>query len=278
MDSASLNQLPFFATDPVVRLEPLTGLSHRNWRAITTAKQAFFVREYQAKPLQLSRYKELKCQLRAAAAGFAPVPLYYDAGKGILITQFLERATHFQYSPECVAPLVTALAAFHQFPVKTAQLDSLLYLQQLKAAIAPAVFFDEVLFCQLQQAAAAHAALEQDMVLCHRDLTTENILSEQQQLYFIDFEYVCRADASFDLATLCLHNQLSQHEETELLQNYRAVRGLGGNTDVSMRKLQLAKIIYSGWCWLWYLMMPGYTAKADHWRQQLQQQLLLYFP
>ena len=39
------------------------------------------------------------------------------------------------------------------------------------------------------------------------------------------------------------------------------------------QRLQLAKCLYSGFCWLWYQATPGLHQSANSWQQRLQQLL-----
>lgn len=261
-----LNQLAFFSEQPVIRLVALPGHSHRNWLVITATGQ-FFVRCYQPSAFSLSRFTELKCQLKAARAGFSPPPLYYNASSSTLITEFLSDNQPFVYSSLSAQQLAASLAMFHQFRIKTFFLDSVGYLQQLKSAVADVLQVEEQLFGYLLQAAAKHAALPQDMVLCHRDLNPDNILLSQQQVYLIDFEYVCRADYSFDLASFSVHQQLDALTEQQWLHYYRSVRPVKDDIEMMRHKVALAKLIYAGWCWLWYLAFPAYQQQALYWQQ-----------
>lgn len=267
-----IEQLPFFAGKTVCQMVALPGYSHHNWQVITR-QEHFFVRQYLPDKLQLSRFREIKCQLAAAKNGFSPEPLAYYAERGILITRFLPDAQPFCYNAHHSELLATSVAQFHRFTVKAPLLQSVDYLYQLRHAITESDLFDPALFSQLEQAAIAHAAVPQDLVLCHRDLSCDNILFSHNQLYLIDFEYVCRADYSFDLATVIVHNDLSDTESLQWLNQYRQQRPLTDTVELMIQKVRLAEIIYCGWCWLWYLMNPRYRKLAQHWQVLLQQRL-----
>lgn len=272
MSPKDLQQLPFFHGKQIVSAAVLASLSHQNWHITTREHGSFFVRVYQPDLLNLSHRMELKCQLKAARLGLAPAPLWYQQQPGVLISEYLTAAQHFHYQHSRAQELAQALATFHQCQLNVAMLDGVAYLQQLKAAVKAPSTVDLVLFAQLMALVKEHASLPQDMVLCHRDLTPENILLANDRLYLIDFEYVCLADASFDLATISFHHQLSATDEQHWLQCYANARGItGAELMLLWRKVTLAKAIYCGWCWLWYLTQPHYSELAQVWQQKLHE-------
>lgn len=269
-----LQQLPFFRDKSIISVSALPSLSHQNWHVTTAAHGSFFVRVYQPDLLNLSHCIELKCQLKAAGLGLAPTPLWYQQQPGVLISEYLAAAQHFQYQPARAQELAQLLATFHQGKLNVPALDGVAYLQQLKAAIKTESTMDTELFTQLMAVVKQHANLAQDTVLCHRDLTPENILLANDRLYLIDFEYVCLADASFDLATISFHHQLSANDELHWLQCYAHARGYNAAERALLRhKVVLAKTIYCGWCWLWYLAKPQYAVLAKTWQQKLHELL-----
>jgi thiamine kinase-like enzyme len=122
---------------------------------------------------------------------------------------------------------------------------------------------------RLLAAAKAFMALPQDIVLCHMDLHSGNMLLQQQKLWLIDFEYCQLADSSFDLAALSINLGMSRSEESKMLLYYLEHREQAA--DALLEKLNLAKQIYSGFCWLWYRNLPNNEAKAQRARDKLRQ-------
>lgn len=83
------------------------------------------------------------------------------------------------------------------------------------------------------------------------DLHVQNMLLWQNKLWLIDFEYCQLADVVFDLVALIVQFELSEAEQQLLLDNYRASRRDRCSTQL-VEKLALAKVVYAGFCWLWY--------------------------
>ena len=167
--------------------------------------------------------------------------------------------------------LIKQLVKMHQLNVQTPVLDTQLYLPRLREQIPEGVWqvADEGCYRQLEHVAEQFSALDQDMVLCHMDLHSGNILMQQQKLWFIDFEYCQKADSCFDLAALIINLDLNPQEESALLAEYVKARP-AAKPQLSAR-LALAKQLYIGFCWLWYLCLPDAQQKAALAKQKLQQ-------
>ena len=167
--------------------------------------------------------------------------------------------------------LVEKLVRLHRLTVQTPELQPAAYLRQLADDVPVAVRkqLDPVVMLKLLQAAEKFEGVPGDIVLCHMDLHSGNILLQQQRIWLIDFEYCQRADSSFDLAALSLNLQMNASEEQAMLAYYLQYRpqasvGLAG-------RLTLAKQLYSGFCWLWYLSLPDSDEKAMQALHKLRQ-------
>jgi len=62
---------------------------------------------------------------------------------------------------------------------------------------------------------------DDDYVLCHNDLLTNHLLlSADNSLKIIDWEYAAMGNRYFDLASCCLINKLEINESRELVKHY----------------------------------------------------------
>ncbi|RKX66015.1 MAG: hypothetical protein DRP42_03900 [Tenericutes bacterium] len=61
---------------------------------------------------------------------------------------------------------------------------------------------------------------KQDVVLCHGDLVTGNILFNVNEIEFIDFEYSGKSNRLFDLASFITERKLSQEQEDEFVSSF----------------------------------------------------------
>jgi thiamine kinase len=91
-----------------------------------------------------------------------------------------------------------------------------------------------------------HSNLQTSMMpcLCHNDLNAANILESQSnhhsQLCFLDWEYAAVSDPLFELAVICVSNELSDADKQYFLQAYM------GSTQA-----QQVSLTFDYWCWFY---------------------------
>ncbi len=247
-------QLEFFADHQPLLLKQLTQGHRTSSYQVQTDKGHYVVRHYGPSVLGVCRQQELRCQHAAAAAELAPAPLCLNNHQRMLITEFLPQAhpASTLYIRQHLPTLAQQLATLHQLPVQTAVLDPWLYLQQLKKQLEPHWTTQaQKIWLPLITAARDLQYFQADIGLCHMDLHAQNMLLWQQKLWLIDFEYCQLADVVFDLVALIVQFELSEPEQQQLLDSYRASRGPGCSAQL-LEKVELAKVVYAGFCWLWY--------------------------
>ena len=254
-------------------LQKLATSSTNDNYYIHTQRGHYLLRHYATFVTGVCRQQELRCQHAAAAIGIAPAPLCLNNHQRILITEFLTHARHFSWELHAseLPQLVQQLASLHRLSVQTPVLDTLLYLPRLREQVPAAGWSasDEASYQHLAAIAAAFSQVESDLVLCHMDLHSGNILMQSHKLWLIDFEYCQKADSCFDLAALIINLELDAAAEVDLLQQYVKLRPKAkGQLEL---RLTLAKQLYVGFCWLWYLTLPGASQKAEQAKQKLQQ-------
>lgn len=266
-------RLEFFANHQPLALQKLAASSTNDNFYIHTHRGHYLLRHYAPFVEGVCRQQELRCQHAAAAVDVAPAPLCLNNHQRMLVSEFLTHSRHFDWQLHQgeLWQLVSKLVCLHRLKVQTPVLDAELYLQQLKADIPTSLWAetDDADWQHLLAAAQAFVKLPQDIVLCHMDLHSGNILLQQQKIWLIDFEYCQRADSSFDLAALAINLEMSRSEESKMLLYYLEHRETAA--DALLDKLQLAKQIYSGFCWLWYKNLPNGAAKAQRARDKLRQ-------
>jgi len=266
-------RLEFFANHQPLALQKLAASSTNDNYYIHTQRGHYLLRHYAPFVEGVCRQQELRCQHAAAAVDVAPAPLCLNNHQRMLVSEFLTHSRHFDWQLHHgeLWQLINKLVSLHRLKVQTPVLDAVVYLQQLKADIAPELWVqaDDADWQRLLAAAQEFIRLPQDIVLCHMDLHSGNILLQQQKLWLIDFEYCQLADSSFDLAALAINLDMSQSEECKMLLYYLEHREHAATA--LQEKLQLAKQIYSGFCWLWYKNLPNGAAKAQRAKDKLRQ-------
>ena len=279
--TALCRHLEFFAAHPALAVTPLSnGELNLNYR-VETSRGVYAVRRYPPSSSGVCRQQELRCQHAAAVAGIAPAPLCLNNHLQVLISEFIQGGACFAVTERTIPILACPLVKLHQLGARTAVLHPVNYLQQLAKQTGQAfVSADARLFARLLATAEYYQTLPIDTVLCHLDLHGGNMLWTDQKLWLLDFEYAQSADSCLDLAAVSLNFQLSAESEQQLLSAYRKQRAHGAGTETEFSaKLALAKIIFSGFCWLWYLSLQqkltSCQQQAQYWQQQLAEQLAL---
>ncbi|MDP5134970.1 phosphotransferase [Rheinheimera baltica] len=263
-------RLEFFVSQPPLQVKPLShGESNQSYY-VKTARGEYVLRCYPAESM-VCRQQELRCQHAAAAQNLAPPPLCLNNHYQIMLSEYIPLGVAFDYNLHGATVLLTALAKFHQLSVQTPLLECSVYLQQLVMALPESDKPDAELVALLCNAAEQMHILQSDTVLCHLDLHADNILFAGQQLWLLDFEYSQLADSSLDLAAISLHFNLTPAQEMAMLQEYVGLRQQSELNTVIEKKLIAAKRLYCGFCWLWYLAIPGYQQQAKRWQQRLLQ-------
>ena len=262
-------RLEFFVSQPPLKVRALSqGESNQSFY-VSTALGEYVLRSYPVGS-DICRHQELRCQHAAAAKGLAPAPLCLNNHYQVMLSEYIPNGVAFDYTQHGSTLLLTALAAFHQLSVQTPQLEYPRYLQQLIKAVPTTFVIEPLLLAALQRAATKLQLLSTDIVLCHLDLHAGNLLFAADKLWLLDFEYSPLADSSLDLAAVSLHFNLTEQQEQLMLAEYVGYRGLAELLEPLRSKLFLAKQLYCGFCWLWYLAVPGYEAQAKRWQQRLQ--------
>ncbi|MAD75722.1 MAG: choline kinase [Rheinheimera sp.] len=283
--SALCRHLEFFAAHPALAVTPLSnGELNLNYQ-VETCRGMYALRRYPASSSGVCRQQELRCQHAAAVAGIAPAPLCLNNHLQVLISEFIQGGSRFEVTTQTIPILACTLAKLHKLRTRTALLQPVNYLQQLAQHVAESsghelLHADAPLFARLLRAAKHYQTLPTDEVLCHLDLHGGNMLWAKQKLWLLDFEYAQSADSCLDLAAVSLNFQLSAATEQQLLAAYQQHRAIGVGVDTALSaKLVLAKIIFSGFCWLWYLSLQqkltSCQQQAQYWQQQLTEQLAL---
>lgn len=253
-------------------LQKLAASSTNDNYYVHTQRGHYLVRHYRPDVAGVCRQQELRCQHAAAAVGVAPAPLCLNNHQRILISDFITHARHFSWELHRgeLAQLVEKLARLHRLRVQTPVLDPSVYLQQLRQKN-PQDWqsLDQQCWLLLQSAAAELLQLPLDQVLCHMDLHSGNILLQHQQLWLIDYEYCQQADSCFDLAALIINLELNAAEQQQLLALYVQCRPHAA--PALLQRLQLCKLLYCGFCWLWYRALPDAGNQSRLARQTLLQ-------
>lgn len=185
------------------------GLSNETWALTLDGTEAVARLSRGVQGTRLSPVEELRAM--ASAGSLAPNVL--STAPGLLVTQ-----RQVQRGPPPPVPYGEALARLHRLPpptIRTLDLGELLRSLPWTGPLAP-----------LENRVHSSRLPPATRVLCHHDLTPENLVWTGTQLFFIDWEYAALADPAFDL-TVALRHQPDAAARLALLTAYIDAGGPG---------------------------------------------------
>lgn len=215
--------------------------------------------------LGLDRAWEARVLERAVAADLAPVPVYCDPQRGILITRWVDGRP---WSPvdvrrqSNIARMAELMRRIHALPVPAParSMSPAKWVEYYGAALTrhPAVSAETSASLDAQGARDLSAAAARrltalsvlpgvDPVVCHSDLHSLNLVDRGDSLLLLDWEYAHAADPLWDLAGWSANNDLEDNVRHDLLASYTGRPP--ARTDYL--RLQLLGWLYDYVCLLW---------------------------
>ena len=248
IDSASLQLIQaFFSDDPIEDIQPLKGGWNNPVFKITcsSGKQVLF-RRFEKEGLA-SQQQQLEIQKYLSKLHLSPKVLYELPESLGFIQAFVIGEHHTKLTVQQIQYLGRQLAQFHQFPFNVSKVN----LQTLYAEVRSD---DQRLHAKLSKSLDVLLDMKPRYVVSHGDLVPQNILWQQKQCFFIDFEYVHLQDIGWDLAQISVEFQFTQTQTQKLICSYESVSPI---TDISSyhieRRVELLKPVYAWLCQKWWL-------------------------
>jgi len=212
-----------------VEPEPLSGgITNANF-VVADAGKKYFVRVGDDIPLHgVMRFNELAASQAAHAAGISPEVVF--SGPGVMVLQFIDGKTFAAEDvrkPDNLTRIIELVRKCHHtipdylsgpvlvfWPFQIVR-DYANTLSDGKTHITPE------LLRLLDVAQALEQAVGQvDMVFGHNDLLPANFIDDGKRIWLVDWDYAGFGSPLFDLGGLASNNELSEVQETELLENY----------------------------------------------------------
>lgn len=210
-----------------VQLTPLKGgVSNVSYKAVS-AQGSHVVRLGRDYPFhQVFRDTELAASLAAQEAGLSPAVTY--AAPGVMVVEFLEARTYGESDvrDNLVRCLDIVKRCHHEMGKRVRGRIGFFwvfqvirsYLHQLKDAGHAQAAHAAGWAAVVDRLEAAQEPLP--IVFGHHDLLPTNFLDDGQRLWLIDWEYGGFGTAMFDLANISANNQLSEAQDSALLEGY----------------------------------------------------------
>lgn len=212
-----------------VEPEPLSGgITNANF-VVTDAGKKYFVRVGDDIPLHgVMRFNELAASQAAHAAGISPEVIF--SAPGIMVLQFIDGKTFSSEDvrkPENLNRIIDLVRKCHHaipdylsgpalvfWPFQIVR-DYANTLSEEKDRMVP-----ELLRLLDISQALEKAVGPIELVFGHNDLLPANFIDDGKRIWLVDWDYAGFGSPLFDLGGLASNNELSEAQETELLENY----------------------------------------------------------
>ena len=164
----------------------------------------------------INRRHELAAITSAHHAGITPRVVC--SGHDFLVTEFLAGNSP---SLEDIAEIGLLFAKIHSLKVSTQPIDLLAHLQayQLQAFDQQIKPDKDIADCYRRVMALPKPNIT-TRVLCHQDLTLQNMIKTKDRIVAIDWEYARQSDPAYDLAVFTYTHELNQKQSSELIHGY----------------------------------------------------------
>lgn len=199
---------------------------------------------------QILRRSELAASLAASRCGLSPKVRYHEPG--VLVIDHIEARTLTEADirdDTTLARLLPVLKRCHsEIPLYLRGNAPLFWVFHVIRDYAATLQEANSAWCdrlpdlltrarQLESAAGPF-----DISFCHNDLLAANLLDDGNRLWLIDWEYAGFNTPLFDLGGLASNNQLTEHQQRWLLENYFE-RTLDESTWIRYQALKTASLL-----------------------------------
>lgn len=218
--------------ETIAHAEPMPGgLTNRNFKVTLSDGRHIACRIAGAGTADyLNRAAEKKNAMLMASLGISPEIYYFDTRNGSELVEFVEGKTlhpeDFQTDREVLAKAAQTMKTYHQSGFKLAgSFNPMHEIRTYARILSDNKYdhgyedFDDVRdkFFDLRD---IYVEYPPKKAPCHNDPLSENWIYDGERLTLIDWEYGGMNDPFFDLAALCVENDLDQEAETYFLQQY----------------------------------------------------------
>lgn len=197
------------------------------WLVIDDKEYVLKIHNPDTDRLGLNRENEIQILTFLKPFDLCPETIFYSPEHNFTLSHWLPgKIWHNQelQHPPALLQLAQKLKQLHGMPCDNLpEIDLLKRLQHYRMMIQKR--HGKLPGTELKVLTSAHkllASLQQILpsCLCHNDLISANILSNNQNLYFLDWEYAAVNNPLFELAVITQGNQLSETNQQYFLEQY----------------------------------------------------------
>jgi len=216
-------------------ISPLSGWTNHNYR-IEFKNQAYVLRiAGVGSEMYIDRQAEEKNINLAAHLGITTAPLFHDSATGIQLRPFIEGDVLDNQlgalPAHTIGKIGEVLRLLHNSPCKfTNKVDNFTAIDQYKTLIQqqqqPLDKAYDDLYPTITEIRNKLAAVSGTTVPCHNDPNLTNfILTPENKLFLMDWEYAGNGDAAWDLGYLSSYGSFTSAEDDILLSAYQPPLG-----------------------------------------------------
>lgn len=245
----------------ILNISFLGGMTNKNY-LVKTRKDSYVIRVPGAMTSELiSRHNEAFNSTVMSNAGFNVETCYLNAESGVKITQYLPQHKALTHNTirneENLKSIAKKLYSLHNSDILFKNTFNVFdefekYINLLKNKN---LFFEykKEIPNLLKLFQKIKVFLNRDMSLspCHNDLVPENILLNDESIYFIDWEYSGMNDPLFDIAAFLLEANLNDSQKSLFLKYYFNKNNI--NPDV-LKKIELYQFTQDVIWFIWTLI------------------------
>ncbi len=197
-------------------VEQLGGETNHSFR-ITDGSQHWVLRlNSHQSDAGIDRQCELEVHSRAALDGLAPAIEFVSAR--VLVTRFIEGRKATLIDLPAIAEL---FAKIHALKIEVRSIDLRMHLMEYWHSAPP----DREIDSCIKQFLKRPLQETPIRVICHQDLTLENLIMSGTGLYAIDWEFARLSDPAYDLAVFAGSHDIGQEMTDALIHNYNRATG-----------------------------------------------------
>ncbi len=201
---------------------------------LDTANYKFIVKKIN-KALHVDKKTEYTIQLKASKKGISSQPIITDIENQISVCKYLAGYHKKILSKSDLKKLAKTLYRLHEIKLKAKVFNiENFFIKNSKR-----------IDVKQKYALLKLKKYKKDLVLCHNDLNSNNILFSNS-VKFIDWEFSSINDRYFDLASIISEFNLNKRMESYFLRCYYKSK------KHNKEKLKIYKILYKHLCKIWY--------------------------
>lgn len=253
----ALQQVPGWDPEAATVEELKGGLTNRTY-FVTEGDRRCVLRldSQQSSMFQFDRSAELAILNAAHAAGIAPAVIYANPESSILVSEYLEGRTWEEADLADGAQLealASLLRQVHEIRIEGQAIDIAEVARTYESYLErrPGLHAFAARCVEIVESIPGRV----DVTCCHNDIVAGNVI-ENDTLKLIDWEFACKHDRFFDLASAIGFHNLGARQSAALLDAYT-----GGADSESRERLSEQVRIYDAVQWLWLatrqLVFPG---------------------